>query len=141
MITLDKNLKECTKCGQTKPVDEFHIHTKSTGLRRGSCKECFRLSERIRDNARYRKRESQQRSESARIRARRRSKEKRVEVNATQAIYRSLKKGLITRGVCEICGETKVDGHHEDYSKPLEVRWLCRSHHKQIHSKLADEAA
>jgi hypothetical protein len=30
---------------------------------------------------------------------------------------------------CEVCGATKVEKHHPDYSKPLEVRWLCREHH------------
>lgn len=33
---------------------------------------------------------------------------------------------------CEKCGSTtKVHRHHDDYSKPLEVRWLCHEHHKQ----------
>lgn len=33
---------------------------------------------------------------------------------------------------CErIC---KVDAHHDDYNKSLEVRWLCRSCHRKIHS-------
>jgi hypothetical protein len=35
---------------------------------------------------------------------------------------------------CEICGKTEdIERHHEDYSKPLEVRWLCKSHHLDIH--------
>jgi hypothetical protein len=49
-------------------------------------------------------------------------------------VYReALKTGKLKRQPCEVCGETKVDGHHEDYSKPLEVRWLCRKHHNEIH--------
>lgn len=42
--------------------------------------------------------------------------------------------GRMTREPCEICGEKKVDGHHDDYDNPLEVRWLCRKHHNQLHS-------
>lgn len=34
---------------------------------------------------------------------------------------------------CEICGDSNVDAHHEDYSKPLEIRWLCRKHHVETH--------
>ncbi len=35
---------------------------------------------------------------------------------------------------CEICNnKTKLHGHHEDYSKPLEVRWVCRPCHRKIH--------
>lgn len=28
----------------------------------------------------------------------------------------------------------KADRHHPDYSKPTEIKWLCREHHQQIHS-------
>jgi hypothetical protein len=34
---------------------------------------------------------------------------------------------------CEVCGDTKSLRHHPDYSKPLEVRFLCWLHHKQVH--------
>lgn len=36
---------------------------------------------------------------------------------------------------CEICKDVKADGHHPDYTKPLEVIWLCRLHHKEQHAK------
>ena len=45
----------------------------------------------------------------------------------------AIKKGLLERKPCVVCGNEKVDGHHPDYSKPLEVIWLCRQHHKDIH--------
>lgn len=44
----------------------------------------------------------------------------------------ALKKGVIKKLPCEECGSTIVDAHHDDYSKPLEVRWLCRQHHALI---------
>jgi hypothetical protein len=35
---------------------------------------------------------------------------------------------------CEICkNKNKVDAHHEDYLKPLEVNWLCRHCHTKLH--------
>jgi ribonuclease BN (tRNA processing enzyme) len=34
---------------------------------------------------------------------------------------------------CEICGCSPTDAHHDDYSKPLEVMWLCRKHHAEYH--------
>jgi len=40
--------------------------------------------------------------------------------------------GKTIRKPCQICGVLKVDGHHPDYKKPLEVIWLCRKHHIQI---------
>lgn len=30
---------------------------------------------------------------------------------------------------CELCGEVNTEAHHEDYSRPLAVQWLCHSHH------------
>lgn len=55
----------------------------------------------------------------------------RIAKNIYQAaIYR---KELI-RQPCEVCG-AKADGHHDDYSKPLQVRWLCRKHHREVHRK------
>ena len=34
---------------------------------------------------------------------------------------------------CEVCGELKVEAHHDDYYKPFEVRWLCGHHHREHH--------
>jgi hypothetical protein len=52
---------------------------------------------------------------------------------ARNAVSHAIESGLIEKGVCEICGETKTEAHHVDYSKPLEVKWLCVKHHKEIH--------
>ena len=37
---------------------------------------------------------------------------------------------------CEVCGELEADRHHDDYDKPLDIRWLCRPHHIQQHAAL-----
>jgi len=37
---------------------------------------------------------------------------------------------------CSSCGrKARLSGHHEDYSKPLVVLWLCSSCHKFLHKK------
>jgi hypothetical protein len=41
----------------------------------------------------------------------------------------------LDRKPCEICGAEKADAHHDDYSKPLDVRWLCETHHSEHHRK------
>ena len=47
---------------------------------------------------------------------------------------------LIRPDHCERCGdrETKraLDGHHEDYSRPLDVVWLCTPRHRRRHLEL-----
>lgn len=48
----------------------------------------------------------------------------------------AIKKGKILKEPCTVCGSEKSEGHHEDYSKPLEVIWLCRLHHKLRFLKL-----
>lgn len=55
----------------------------------------------------------------------------------------AIKRGEIVRqSQCEICGSTKrVDAHHEDYSKPLEIVWLCRRHHVRRHFDIARQTA
>lgn len=54
---------------------------------------------------------------------------------ARKKVHLARLRGEITRKPCEVCGETKVDGHHEDYNEPLDVRWLCRKHHMEQHRK------
>ena len=40
---------------------------------------------------------------------------------------------LITQQPCELCGKAFAHAHHDDYRKPLEVRWLCVKHHGTFH--------
>ncbi len=48
-----------------------------------------------------------------------------------------VKRGKIKKGNCEVCSSDKnVEAHHDDYSKPLDVRWLCRKHHRELHKNL-----
>lgn len=47
----------------------------------------------------------------------------------------AIKCGKLTRGNCEMRGrecDGPIEGHHDDYTKPLEVRWLCRKHHRIV---------
>jgi hypothetical protein len=45
----------------------------------------------------------------------------------------ALKRGIVEKQPCKVCGSEKVDAHHDDYSRPAEVTWLCRRHHVQLH--------
>ena len=59
-----------------------------------------------------------------------RNKEKRY---AQSCVASALKKGALKKRPCEKCSCKKVDAHHDDYTKPLKVRWLCRKHHLELH--------
>ena len=59
---------------------------------------------------------------------------------AHQTVRSALKRGLIRRGPCEVCGSSDTEAHHGDYWQPLKVRWLCRLHHRQHHAQQRKEA-
>ena len=50
------------------------------------------------------------------------------------AVFRAIKTGRLKRLPCEVCGYSPADAHHEDYSLPLDVVWLCRYHHRILHN-------
>jgi hypothetical protein len=60
--------------------------------------------------------------------------------NARSYANTYLRRGLLVRGPCEDCGGPKAQMHHEDYDKPLEVRWMCRPCHLKRHEE-EDRAA
>ena len=54
-----------------------------------------------------------------------------------QLLNYAIRSKKIKRGVCEVCGKKNAQAHHEDYCKPLEVRWFCPLHHTQHHLSLS----
>jgi ribosomal protein S27AE len=54
-------------------------------------------------------------------------------VLAREKAHYAITQGKLKRMPCEVCGELKVHAHHDDYSMPLNVRWLCRKHHRELH--------
>lgn len=57
-----------------------------------------------------------------------------LKYSAHLAVQRALATGRLQRLPCEVCGRARVDAHHDHYDRPLEVRWLCRSHHVKLHT-------
>ena len=61
--------------------------------------------------------------------------------NANQALYRAMCKNTIKKpDTCEICHkktdkEREISGHHIDYSKRLEVVWVCQNCHNKLHNR------
>lgn len=55
---------------------------------------------------------------------------------AKNAINNAINRGKLARGVeCRKCGsQDNIQAHHEDYSKPLDVMWLCSKCHYDLHS-------
>lgn len=48
--------------------------------------------------------------------------------------------GFIEKQPCEKCGFEHAEKHHDDYDKPLDIRWLCRLCHTEQHEDERAEA-
>jgi hypothetical protein len=73
---------------------------------------------------------------AAQMRAYARDPDLRPKHEARWKLNRAIVTGRIQQQPCEVCGSLKVHGHHDDYSKPLDVRWLCPIHHSEHHAKV-----
>lgn len=62
--------------------------------------------------------------------------EQKKKANARAYLKEYVKRGYIKKEPCIICGTMeKLEAHHPDYSKPLEVVWYCREHHLEFHKQ------
>ncbi len=147
--------KTCTKCGKTKPGNDFYRQRRGSDARQGRCKDCVRSAatenrlqnldrarahDRARGNLPHRvmaRAEYQQteRGKAASRAAKRRYAEKNREKREAHILLgNAVRSGSVQRQPCEACGSTRnVQAHHDDYSKPLIVRWLCSKHHAAVH--------
>lgn len=116
MTTLTIQEKVCVECGKSKPLDEFHRMSQAKDGRQSRCKLCANKN----TPAGYRNPERRHAS--------------------LLLLRKAVHRGRIIKpgDCCAKCGR-KVDdpaelhGHHTDYSKPLEVDWLCKDCHEGKH--------
>ena len=47
-----------------------------------------------------------------------------------------IRRGLLIKYPCEICGDKDVQAHHQDYNKPYDITWLCKYHHQEHHRNM-----
>ena len=94
----------------------------------------YMAARRERDRARYIRNKADPDYKARIAETARRMREKHPEkASARLAVRNALRRGELLRGPCEDCGDPTSEAHHDDYSKPLSVRWLCRDHHVQHH--------
>ena len=148
------NCKRCFKCGLVKDLVDFYKHKKMADGYLNKCKECAKKDslENRKNNTEYyraydivrgrhpsRSRDRYNKSKKGRrIKARAQKKWELMypeRVKAYSKINRAIKSGGIKpKSVCEVCfSQTKLQGHHPDYSKPLNVIWVCTPCHAKIH--------
>ena len=134
-------MKTCTRCGETKPVSDFHWKTAKHKTRRSWCKRCgsnkrraWRWKDPDKRRANQRK-YNNSRSQKKVAYNKQYNKTHQYVEKAHNTLNHSIDRGDITRpDTCEHCCKTcKPEGHHDDYSKPLEVKWLCPECHAIEH--------
>ena len=140
--------KTCFKCGVEKPLSEFYRHPRMIDGHMGKCKACAKRDVRMNRRRRisyYRKYEQERsardsRKEQVRRYMLRRKSNCPERKQACSLVGSAIKRGVLVRRSCEVCGDPKSQAHHSDYDKPLDVRWLCFKHHRQVHGQLLYES-
>ncbi len=135
--------KTCFKCHKTLPLEAFYKHKMMGDGHLGKCKECTK-----KDVSAHRELNIEHIREYDRSRGNRQPYSYIVEYRAANAdkhkahgmVAKAIKTGKLKKLPCFICGSEKTEGHHPDYSAPLDVVWLCPAHHKQAHA-MARKAA
>lgn len=111
--------KKCYKCKESKHNNQFYKNSSKHDGYQSLCKACSRVRDKTRlpylrrvVTAYYVKYPERGRAHTL--------------------VFNALKKGVLKKEECKVCGsKTNVEGHHKDYSKPLDVVWLCKVHHCQ----------
>ena len=135
--------KKCFKCGLEKPITEFYRHSMMADGHLNKCKECAKKDSREnRDkNLEYYREYDRNRFYKN---GHRKISEKYSEINPIKAKARhilsnAIRDGKIVRAKsCSLCGrdDCVIEGHHSDYNNPLDVLWVCKSCHWEIHKLL-----
>ena len=150
--------KRCFKCGDVKPLSDFYVHSQMADGHLNKCKSCAKkdvAAHSIKNREKIQKynrdrgclpervaaRKSYAQSESGRLalnegrkRYLGRNPDKR---RAHNLLKKAIVRGEVVRLPCAVCGESVgIEGHHHDYSLPLDVTWLCQKHHVEEHKRL-----
>lgn len=123
------NQKTCNKCNTAKFLTEFWKDKgKMLGVH-GTCKDCFRIVDRKRYYANHEEMKARKNKTGKKM-----MKLYPEKWRARQLLRYAVKIGQIKKMSCA-CGKKETEGHHPDYSKPLEIVWLCVKHHHELHRK------
>ncbi len=140
-------MKTCNLCLDSKKLEDFHV---KRGGHAARCKSCCKATrgdysetskkwyqankEKV---AAYGKKYVENNREAHRAKAERYRKANPDKVNARSQVAYAVSKGTLLRpSKCELCQEEgiSIEAHHPDYSKPLDVEWLCAACHKSRHA-------
>lgn len=150
--------KVCLRCGELQRIAEFYTHPRMADGHLNKCKDCCRRAAAENPNRRLndRRRNLKPERKARLLSSLRQWAADHPKVDRTQrrtwperfaariAVAKAIKAGTLVRGPCERGDDTcrgRIEGHHDDYTRQLDVRWLCKKHHADVHREKHDEAA
>lgn len=137
------SMKTCSRCSQDLPLTEFYRHPKILKGTINRCKSCTcrAVQANYRKNKAYYYAYEQERFHKPARKIWRMANQKRIrnadpeKYRARNAVSNALRDGRLHKLPCKNCGSTKSQAHHTDYTKPLEVEWLCFPCHRKQHGQ------
>jgi len=137
-------IKTCRLCKKQIPINLFitEQHGETTYYR--SCRACHVAKEKQRraknpeKHREYRRRWRDKNKESIAASHKLYVYNYPEKRGARRAVTQALTAGRLFRTPCEVCMEMDVEAHHDSYDEKdwLNVRWLCRKHHVEHHTKV-----
>jgi hypothetical protein len=134
--------KTCFKCSRELPLQEFYKHKAMADGHLGKCKDCTKRDSSARYEAKREEcsRQAKERNNRPEVRAKWADKQRRQRARHPERYQARTKLGnavrdrrIIKPKICDGCKEEKpLQAHHHDYSKPLDVRWLCFACHREL---------
>ena len=138
------SLKTCFKCKCEKPLTDFYKHRQMGDGHLNKCKECTKKDvleryinklDQVSEYEKNRFKTLHRKNKVLEYQRNRRAKHP-DKYKARQAVSHALRDRKIVKQPCRDCGSIKSQAHHDDYSKPLNVEWLCFSCHRIRHGQL-----
>ena len=121
----ESGTKRCPRCRKHLPISGF-AWSKAKQRPHGYCRKCSR-----RKHVEWLKTPAGRRS----LHKYNSQPDRRRKNDVRVFTQKAIRLGYLTPKPCRVCGVTKVHAHHTDYSKPLEVEWLCEAHHQEVHRR------
>ena len=135
-------MKKCPRCKTNKVLSAFPTDNSRKDKLYPHCRDCVSVKTRttyLRNRKKYLAKDKEyRRNNPDKVKEfdRRKRLKNPLASKANCALNYAVKSGKIIRKPCEVCGFKKSQGHHDDYSKPLKVRWLCSFHHRKHHGRI-----
>jgi hypothetical protein len=138
--------KKCPYCGLIKTLENFKKDNRRSDGRATECKSCHnkkyseynKRTRPIHWSRLYNWRCKNREHVNKQALGYQQTPQGKIRKSARDKVYNAIKTGKLLKQPCEVCGKSleiakTAHAHHEDYNKPLEVIWLCRTHHAERH--------